>query len=763
MHPHQTKPQQSGLAGIVAAVLALAALAWFALGGTPALPTPKPRNAPSEQFSAMRAFAHVQALARTPRPIATRANADARNYLIERLRVYGLEPQVQTTTVQKESMDPMENVHVTLAVVHNVLVRLPGTASGPKRPPAVLLASHYDSGNDTQGAANGAASAAAMLETIRVLRAGPPLQHDVIFLFADGEQVGELGTQAFVEQHPWAHDVGLVLKFDNIGNRGPLVLYDVFKADSNVISGWAKAAKGVRGSAVMSEAYRLMWNRVPAGPLARLHTPLLQFATLDGDRGPHDTPERLDLATLQHEGDAMLGLVRHFGQQALVHETQADRVYFELPHLGIVHYPVTLVWPFTRLACLLLFGVCCLAAQRQDVALIDIVKGTFGCAAIAVTPAATAWLLWHNGFRQLVSGDWDGTRLCAIALLGGALFILALRRLQRAVGWPACVLGAMICAGAALVAISWSMPVTTYVLLWPLLGALTAYAALLSRRVAALPAARLPVLLAGAAPGVLLLLPLARDIFVPFSLARTNLALALLALMFCLSIPLFVQIARRFAVRGLAIAGLVLLGTANPALPEPGERPIASPLVYYKDMQTWRSWWLAPPQPLDDFTRSIFPNLPAPRRHVDVFGWDSDDLWYSAAPRNDGLAFPLTVMLKNEEEPRLAEFTVTSKNRAPHIEMWVDKAKINYASVNGRTLTNKTSRSWSMSLYGMEDQLLRFALRVAPHATFYVHVEERIPGLPEHALPERPHTARPVVPMTGTTVAADTLLFRGLK
>lgn len=42
MRPHHPNPEQSGLAGLVAAVLALAMLAWLALGSSAALPIPKP-------------------------------------------------------------------------------------------------------------------------------------------------------------------------------------------------------------------------------------------------------------------------------------------------------------------------------------------------------------------------------------------------------------------------------------------------------------------------------------------------------------------------------------------------------------------------------------------------------------------------------------------------------------------------------------------------------------------------------------------------
>jgi acetylornithine deacetylase/succinyl-diaminopimelate desuccinylase-like protein len=55
-------------------------------------------------------------------------------------------------------------------------------------------------------AGDDSAGIAAILETVRALRAGGPLAHDVIVFFTDGEEPGMLGAAAFVREHPWAKD-----------------------------------------------------------------------------------------------------------------------------------------------------------------------------------------------------------------------------------------------------------------------------------------------------------------------------------------------------------------------------------------------------------------------------------------------------------------------------------------------------------------------------------------------------------------------------
>lgn len=760
--------ERFGLAGY-AALAALAALAWIALRVVP-LPAAAPATAPATEFSAVRAFAHVEALARAPRPIASAANAQARQYIVERVRGLGLEPSVQPATVQKTYDDGYRHVHVTLAVVRNIVVPLAGSAPDHALRPALLLVSHYDSGDSTPGAADGAASSAAMLETLRALRAGPKPRYDTVFLFADGEKPGALGTQAFVEQHPLARRVGLALRFDNAGNCGPLVLYDALHAGGDAISGWAGSAPHARASVLTRAAYELARGPLPAGPLARLDAPLLQFATVDGALDAADTPERLDQGTLQQEGDAMLALARRFTAAPLAPGAQSGQVRFALAPFGVVHYPAALVWPLTRLACLLLVGVCCLAAQRARVDAIEIVQGAFGFALIAFGLAVGAGLLWQNvpALQGVHGPSWPA----ALAALGAASFIGLLRLLQRWTGMRAAALGAMVCVAIALVLFSGLAPEASYLLAWPLLAALGAFAALHSSRVAALPrAARAAIVLAGAAPAVMLVVPALRDAFAVLPPRHNGLPMALLVLLLALLLGLCIMplasLARRFTVRALVLAALVCLATGSAAsqaqdrVPPPGvARPGVArpnPLIYYKDMPTWSAWWLARPATLDGAARQLFPDLAAPRRLVDVFGWDSDDLWYARAPRTD-LAFPDTVLLKNDEAPRHVEFVLASKNRAPAIQVSLKGGKPVRASVNGRVVTDRPCFSWSMSLYGMEDQPLRFSIDLEGDPSVEFHVEERIPGLPPGALP--PGLAGAFLPMTGTTIAADDLLFR---
>jgi Peptidase family M28 len=771
MIAHQSISGHRRAVPAVVAALILIALAWVGLRPA-SLPQPLAASAPSPFFSAARALPHVAYLAQKPRPIATLANAEARQYIIGQLRAAGLEPQLQTATVQTSVVDHNGNARLIVALVNNIVVRKPGTASGHGARPALMLATHYDTTPRSLGAADAGASVAAVLETLRALQHSAPLANDLICLIADGAEAGSLGARAFAQQHPWARQVGLVLNFDNGGSSGPLMLYDTHGANGAAVAGWARWAPQASGSSLMNDIYKFMLDAKDTSQLKKVGTAGLHFANIEGGTGylgTLDTPARLDAGTLQHIGDTMLALVRHFGDAAPGETEPESRVYFTLPGVGPVHYAYAAAWQLTRLVCLLFFGVSCLALKRGDIELSDIANGAGGFVFIGALLAVCAYGLQLFSFAHprydpaLGAGSGVQYYLLGVAALASALFVFLQRRLQAIIGSPGAALGALLVMLMLLLLASWQMPGATYVLAWPLIGALLAFGALQSRRADALPyELRVLVLLAGAAPAVVIVAPVVTDAFTALSLGRTILPFAVLALLLGLCTALLAALDRRYLVRTLALAGMLVLGAAGYASPHAAEAPQPNRMTYYKDATTWQAYWLLPGRSLDSWTKNFFPDASEPGELTEVFGHGSTKQWFAVAPRSD-VAFPYIELLKDEENyvNRHVEFMLQSKNRAPAIELRIEGARAVHTGLGSRVLTDKLSQTWSMSLYGMGDQRLRFSLDMEPGKAFKVVIEERIPGLPPHGLPARPRGMLPVLtPMTETTIATDTLLFR---
>ena len=72
-----------------------------------------------------------------------------------------------------------------------MIARIPGTANTG----AIAINAHYDGGATGPAAGDNGVGVAATLEVVRAVLAGPPLANDVIVVFSDGEENGDLARR----------------------------------------------------------------------------------------------------------------------------------------------------------------------------------------------------------------------------------------------------------------------------------------------------------------------------------------------------------------------------------------------------------------------------------------------------------------------------------------------------------------------------------------------------------------------------------------
>ena len=215
----------------------------------------------------------------------------------------------------------------------------------------MVLMAHYDSVSSAPGAGDDASGVASILEIVRALKHGPPIQRDIIVLFTDGEEPGLLGAEAFAHAHPWMKDAGLILNFEARGNRGPSLLFETSQNNQPLIHFVARVAPYPIGSSLFYELYKILPNDTDFTVFRPAGIPGLNFAFgegLEAYHSPLDTPDHLSLASLQHHGSYGLALTRHFGQLDLkaLRNSQGDDVFFDWFGSRLVTYSQQLGAPW---------------------------------------------------------------------------------------------------------------------------------------------------------------------------------------------------------------------------------------------------------------------------------------------------------------------------------------------------------------------------------------------------------------------------------
>src|SRR4051812_36351009 len=326
--------------GIAAGLLVLCAISILRVARPPrAVPT----TAPDTAFSAERAMRHVVQIAQRPHPMGTADHDRVRDYIVGQISTLGLTPEIQQATA-------IGTRYQEAGHVQNILTRLPGRE---RKGRAVLIVAHYDGVEAGPAASDDGAGCAALLETLRALRARKfPLTHDIVALFTDGEESGLLGAAAFVREHPWAKDVAVVLNFEARGTSGRSFMFETGPGNLDAARALRSARDATAGS-VYPTIYRTLPNDTDLSELAVLGLPALNFAFADGVERYHtsrDDVAHLDPGSLQHHGSQMLAMASAFAAETLPRPRTGDGVFFDLPLIGLVVYPQAVELPLAILA-----------------------------------------------------------------------------------------------------------------------------------------------------------------------------------------------------------------------------------------------------------------------------------------------------------------------------------------------------------------------------------------------------------------------------
>lgn len=482
----QRSTRTSGVSATILVALAVALCLWRERA-----PAARGADAPVVEVSAERAAEAWDSLpgAGVPHPLGSAAHAALADGLVERLRALGLDVRVE------EALGAGR--HGAVARTKNIVALLRG--AGPADAPLLALSAHYDSVAAGSGASDAGLGCAALLETARALaaraRSAQPLQHDMLFLLTDGEEIDLCGASDWIRRDPLVRRTGLLVNFEARGTQGLLRIFRVAGPQADLAAFMARAAPRPSTSSFAVEVFRLLPNDTDVtvheaaglsaldaaciGGVSRYHTPL-------------DDAAHRDLATLQHACDTALALATRWqgegggpdssskldssAPSAETGEAGAAAWWSDILGFVVLRAPAWSAVPLALAALLL----CLRRGAGRGSALLGAAGATLAAAVLAALLCAggVAFLAWrHQSPTPWAAHPWT-LRLA----VGGSAFALGLWLVRAATPrtdgrpWVRTAGAALVWSLVALLLALWSAPAAPPLLL-PALAAAAALAA----------------------------------------------------------------------------------------------------------------------------------------------------------------------------------------------------------------------------------------------------------------------------------------------
>ncbi len=326
-----------------------------------------------KEFSTDRALVPLKEISKAPHYYGSEEHKRVGVFLINELQKLGMETQVQEGFALSQD-------EKKLTKPKNIIGRFKGSGNGK----ALLLLSHYDSALvPSYGASDAGSGVVTILESLRAYFAsGNTPVNDIIILFSDCEEISLGGASLFVNEHPWAKDVGFVMNFEARGSGGPSVMILESNAgNSKLVEAFIESNPEYPvASSLMYSIYKILPNSTDS-TVFRVDGDINSFffAFIDDHFDYHtanDTVENLDIETLQHQGSYLLPLLSYFADADLNNlKAEEDNVYVNMPLVKMISYPFSWILPMIIIAAIILIVLVFFGSKKGKINLRGIGKG----------------------------------------------------------------------------------------------------------------------------------------------------------------------------------------------------------------------------------------------------------------------------------------------------------------------------------------------------------------------------------------------------
>lgn len=630
----------------------------------------------STEFSVDRALGPLEQIAKAPHYVGSEAHADVRKFLIGELRKLGLEPHIQ----EGFSLNPISK---TLNKPVNIAARIEGSENGK----ALLLLSHYDSAaTSSYGASDDGVGLVTILESVRAyLASGKRPKNDIIILFSDAEELGLDGAKLFVNEHPWAQNVGLVLNFEARGTSGPSnMIVETNGGNSKLIKEFIKANPEYPvASSLMYSVYKMLPNDTDS-TIFREDGDIdgFFFAFIDSHFNYHtanDSMYFLDWDSLKHQGSYLLPLLHHFADVNLLEiKSDQDNVYFNFPLVKMVNYPFSWVIPMLIIATLLFFTLIFYGIYIERLKVRAIAIGFLSL----LLSLSISGLLGFFGWKLLLvlypqyqeiqqgftyNGHWY---IAFFVFLSLAITFAVYKKFNSKYNEPSLYVAPLFFWLLINTAVAIILKGAAFFIIPVFFGLISFFVILKQER----PNLLLTTLLG--VPAIFIFAPLIQ--FFPVGLGLNMLALSagFTVLLFGLLLPIFSYYKMKNLLSGLSfILAVSFFITAHSKSDFSVERKKPNSLVYYNDVDAGKTFWLTYDKQVDEWTQKYLGENPEnATKYLDEAAYSKYGINYTYATEAPQKAIPDFEVILDEDtlvnNLRNIHLTIVPKRHVNKIDLY---------------------------------------------------------------------------------------------
>ncbi len=335
-------------------------------------PAPLTVDVAANLFSAMRADQYLEKLVGDgiPHPAGTKQNQIVQRRVQEILESFGYETEIHSSSSAPFVLDNQGPFELT-----NVIANLEGNGKYRNEPRhKIALVAHYDSHPAGPGASDDGVGTAALLEVARMLKLQSiqkSFDRDIVFLITDGEEYGLLGAKKFVEEHPLAKQIGVVVNLEARGSSGASLMFQSGSESRWLIKHFASHSANPRTSSLFYEVYRHMPNDTDFTVFDRDGAQGYNFAFIGDVRHyhtPEDNYENADRGSLQHHGQNALAMMRVLANLDIQNQPKGRAVYFDVLGQQVIWWPAS--WSiFICVFCLVVLVFWIIKLSRKELLL----------------------------------------------------------------------------------------------------------------------------------------------------------------------------------------------------------------------------------------------------------------------------------------------------------------------------------------------------------------------------------------------------------